>query len=300
MLIVIGGATGSGKSEVCCLLAKRIGGEIINADSMCVYRGMDIGTAKPLECMGEVRHYLVDVVEVGEVFDAKLFEEMSIKAIEEIEKKGKMPILCGGTYLYVQVLLYGIGETPTPDWRLRERLYHIAQKRGSEYLYQKLRAVDPAYAQKISPKDTRRIVRALEVFINSGKSFSSFHGWGAPCMPFKGFYLVWSWESLTKRIEERAKKMLQGGLIEEIRELLQKGFEGFLTSPQAIGYKEFIPYLKSEKSLEKCLQEMIRNTKEYAKRQIRWFRRQGWTEIDVESLGINMAVEKVLSHLRPA
>ena len=118
MLIVIGGATASGKSEVCCLLAKRVGGEIISADSMCVYRGMDIGTAKPLDCMREVRHHLVDILDPGEVFDAKLFEELSLKAIREIEERKALPIVCGGTYLYIQALLYGMAETPLPDWKL--------------------------------------------------------------------------------------------------------------------------------------------------------------------------------------
>lgn len=298
MLIVIGGATASGKSEVCCLLAKRVGGEVISADSMCVYRGMDIGTAKPLDCMREVRHHLVDIVDPGEVFDAKLFEELSLKAIREIEERKALPIVCGGTYLYIQALLYGMAETPLPDWKLRERLYHIAQRKGSPYLYQKLLAIDPLYAKKVSPNDTRRIVRALEVFINSGRPFSSFHKWDRPRFDYMGFYLSWSWEALSKRIEERAYRMLEAGLLKEIEELLKKGFESFLTSPQAIGYKEFIPYFRGEKSLEECLEEMIKNTKEYAKRQIRWFRRQGWIEIPMERLGKEGAVEEILSHLR--
>ncbi|MFN3947269.1 MAG: tRNA (adenosine(37)-N6)-dimethylallyltransferase MiaA [Aquificaceae bacterium] len=297
MLIVIGGATGSGKSEVCCKLAKRIDGEIISADSMCVYRGMDIGTAKPLDCMKEVKHHLVDVVDIGYVFDAKLFEELALEAIKQIEEKGKTPIVCGGTYLYLQALLYGMGETPKPDWKLRERLYQIAQEKGSQYLYQRLKIVDPAYAKKISPRDTKRIVRALEVFINSGKPFSSFHRWDVPRLPFKGFYLKGSWEWLSKRIEDRAKRMVQLGLLEEIKRLLERGFESFLTSPQAIGYKEFIPCVKGEKEIALCLEEMIKNTKEYAKRQIRWFRKQGWQEVDVESLGVDGALESMLLHL---
>ncbi len=302
MLIVIGGPTGSGKSEVCCLLAERIGGEIISADSMCVYRHMDIGTAKPLECMGKVKHYLVDIVEPGEPFDAKLFEEFALKAVREISSKGKVPIVCGGTYLYIQALLYGIEETPPPDWKLRKRLYEIADKKGSEYLYSRLRSVDPQYAQKISPKDTRRIVRALEVFINTGKPFSSFHRWSKPRFDFVGFYLRWSWERLSERLEERTKKMLEMGLMDEIEKLMKMGFENFLTSPQAIGYKEFIPCIKGEKPLQECLTEMVKNTKEYAKRQIRWFRKQGWHEVDIEKLGIEGAVEEIrikLLDLRP-
>ncbi len=293
MLIVIGGPTGSGKSEVCCLLAKRIGGEIISADSMCVYRYMDVGTAKPLECIEEVRHHLVNLVEPGEVFDAKVFEELALRAVEEIKGRRKVPIVCGGTYLYLQALLYGIEETPPPDWSLRKRLYALVEKKGSAYLHQKLKAVDPQYAQKISSKDTRRIVRALEVFINSGRPFSSFHNWNSPRFEFVGFYLSWSWEELSKRIEERARRMLQRGLLEELEKLMQMGFENFLTSSQAIGYKEFVPCVKGQKHVEECLTEMAKNTKDYAKRQIRWFRKQGWHEIDMEKLGVEGAVEEI-------
>lgn len=297
MLIVIGGPTGSGKSEVCCVLAKRIGGEIISADSMCVYRQMNIGTAKPLQCMKEVKHHLIDVVDMGELFDAKMFEEKAVRAIQEVKKAGKIPIVCGGTYLYLQALLYGIEETPPPDWELRKRLYHIVQKKGSEYLYKKLKAVDPAYACKISPQDARRIVRALEVFINSSKPFSSFHRWGSPKLEFLGFYLSWSWESLSKRIEERAKRMLEQGLLDEVKELIKMGFENFLTSSQAIGYKEMLPCVKGERHTQECLTEMVRKTKEYAKRQIRWFKKQGWVQINVESLGIEGAVNLIISKL---
>lgn len=298
MLIVIGGPTASGKSQVCCLLAQRIGGEIISADSMCVYKHMDIGTAKPIECMKKVPHHLVDVVEPGQVFDAKLFEELALKALQEIRTRGKVPLVCGGTYLYLQALLYGIEETPPPDWKLRARLYQIAEEKGSEYLYAKLKVIDPIYAEKISPRDTRRIVRALEVFVNSGRPFSSFHHWNKPRFDFSGFYLSWSWEALSKRIEERAQKMLQDGLVREIRLLLQMGFESFLTSPQAIGYKEFIPCVKGEKPIQECLKDTIKNTKEYAKRQIRWFRKQGWKEIKMDTLGIDGAVEEILNYVR--
>ncbi|MCS7171795.1 MAG: tRNA (adenosine(37)-N6)-dimethylallyltransferase MiaA [Aquificaceae bacterium] len=297
MLIVIGGPTGSGKSEVCCALAKRIGAEIISADSMCVYRHMNIGTSKPLECIKEIKHHLVDVVEPGQVFDAKIFEKMALDAIDKAQKVGKAIIVCGGTYLYLQALLYGIEDTPEPDWSLRNRLYMLAQQKGSQYLHQKLRIVDPIYALKVSPRDTRRIVRALEVFINSGKSFSSFHRWNRPRSEFAGFYLHWSWESLSLRIEERAKSMLNAGLLQELRGLMGMGFESFITSTQAIGYKEFIPYLKGSKSLEECFGEMVRNTKEYAKRQIRWFNRQSWTKIDMERLGVEGAVEEILKSL---
>ncbi len=289
----MGGPTAVGKSEIACLVAKKVDGEIVSADSMTVYRSMDIGTAKPIECMSEVRHHLIDVVDPGGYFDAKVFEEKALEAIREIDSRGKVPMVVGGTYLYIQALLYGIEETPDPDWGLRRRLYKIARLKGNLHLYVKLKAVDPVYAGKIHPNDIRRIVRALEVFINSGKPFSSFHRWERPRLSFKGFFLIRSWENLSKRIEERLRDMLRRGLLEEIRKLLDKGFKNFLTSPQAINYKEFIPYLEGKVSFEEAFQEALQNTKEYAKRQIRWFRKQGWREVNLDRLTSEEAADLI-------
>ena len=296
-LVVIGGATAVGKSEVACLVAERIRGEIISADSMAVYRGMDIGTAKPLECMGRIRHHLVDILDPGDYFDAKLFEEYALRAIEEIKKRGNIPIVAGGTYLYIQALLFGLPSTPPPNWKLRNRLYRIASSKGSAYLYEKLKAVDPAYAQKIHPNDLRRIVRAIEVFTEGGKPFSSFHSWSKPKMDFAGFHITRDRENLFRRIELRVKRMVEEGLVEEVKTLVEKGFENFLTSAQAIGYKELIPYLRGEISLEEAIQRIIKNTKEYAKRQIRWFRKQGWREINLDKVSPEEACEVIVSSL---
>ena len=293
MIFVIGGTTGVGKSEVACCVAKRVGGEIVSADSMAVYRHMDIGTAKPRECMLEVPHHLIDILEPGEIFDAKIFEREATRSIRDIEKRGKVPIVVGGTYLYIQALLYGIEETPEPNWDLRKRLYRVAEKRGSHYLYEKLRAVDPEYAKKIHPRDTRRVVRALEVFIETGRPFSSFHRWDKPRVEYEGFFLTRSWEEISARIEKRVRKMIDKGLVDEVRSLIEMGFEGFLTSSQAIGYKELLPYLKGEVSLEEAVEEIIKNTKRYAKRQMRWFRKQGWREINLDVLGESGACEEV-------
>ncbi len=293
-LLIIGGPTAVGKSEVACCVAKRLGGEIVSADSMAVYRGMDVGTAKPWECMKEVRHYLVDVVDPGEYFDAKIFERKALRAVEEIRSKGKVPIVVGGTYLYIQALLFGIEETPEPNRSLRERLYRIAEKKGRAYLYGKLKVVDPEYAAKIHENDVRRVVRALEVFIETGRPFSSFHRWERPRFNFLGFFLSRSWESLSKRIELRVRRMIESGLVEEVKELLDKGFEHFLTSSQAIGYKELIPYLKGEESLEEAIEKIVRNTKEYAKRQMRWFRKQGWKEIDLDEISEEEACDLIV------
>ena len=299
-LIVIGGPTAVGKSEVGAELALRIGGEVISADSMCLYRGMDIGTAKPVAQMKRVPHHLLDVFEPGERVDAKIYEALAESKIREVLSRGRLPILVGGSYLYIQAVLFGIEETPPPDRSLREKLYGIARKRGKEFLYRKLSAIDPMYAEKVHPNDLRRIVRALEVFLLSGRRFSSFHRWSDARYRYTGFYLKRSWESLSKRIVARVVRMLERGLVEEVRALYERGLEGFLTSSQAIGYKELVPYIKGKRSLEECLHEVIRNTKEYAKRQIRWFRRQGWTEIDLEKEEPERVLETMIAVIERA
>ena len=293
--LIIGGPTAVGKSEIACEVAKRLGGEIISADSMAVYKHMDIGTAKPLECMKQVPHHLIDVVEPGGYFDAKIFEEKAGELIRDIKERGKVPMVVGGTYLYIQALIYGIDDTPKPDWNLRNKLYKIAEKRGREYLYKKLKVVDRAYAEKIHPNDLRRTVRALEVFINSGRPFSSFHSWGKPKIDFVGIYLKRNIKNLYKRIEERIMDMVRRGLLDEVKRLLEMGYENFLTSGQAIDYKEFIPCAKGERPLEECIREAVKNTKEQAKRQIRWFRKQNWEEIDLDLLTKEEAVRRIIS-----
>jgi len=293
-ILVIGGPTAVGKSELACCVAKKLNGEIISADSMAVYKFMDIGTAKPLSCMKEVPHHVIDVVEPGGYFDAKIFEEMAKEKIKEIKERGKIPIVVGGTYLYIQALLYGIDETPKPDWNLRKKLYKIAQKKGKEYLYEKLKVIDPKYASKIHKNDLRRVIRALEVFINTGKPFSSFHSWDKPKLDFVGIYLKRSPENLYRRIEERVHDMVKEGLLEEVKRLMEMGYESFLTSGQAIDYKEFVPCVKGEKRLEECVREAIKNTKEQAKRQIRWFRKQGWHEVNLDGLSVREACDKVV------
>ena len=292
-LLIIGGPTAVGKSDVACLVAQKLDGEIISADSMAVYKFMDIGTAKPLECMKKVNHHLIDVVEPSGYFDAKIFEEEARKLIKEIQERGKVPMVVGGTYLYIQALLYGIDETPKPDWKLREKLYVLAEKKGKDFLFKKLQAIDPRYASKIHPNDLRRTVRALEVFLLSGKPFSSFHSWDKPKIKHVGIFLMRSRESLFNRIEKRLRNMVRNGLLDEIRKLLDMGYENFLTSQQAIGYKEFIPCAKGEKPIEECLQEAIKNTKEQAKRQIRWFKKQGWCEINLDELSLEEAADRI-------
>ncbi len=298
MIIVIGGPTAVGKSELACITAKKINGEIISADSMMVYKYMDIGTDKPKYCMHEVKHYLIDLLDPGEYFDAKMFEIAALMCIERIKEKGKVPLVVGGSYLYIQALLYSIADTPEPDWNLRVKLYRIAEQKGSKYLYEKLRVIDPEYAEKIHPNDLRRIVRALEVFVQSGRKFSSYHNWSEPRIDFIGFCIMRSWENIVKRIEDRVRRQIEQGLVEEVKKLMNMGFERFLTSSQAIGYKELIPYIKGEKSLEECVKEIIKNTKEFARRQIRWFKKQNWIEINLDEMSMEEASNFIIEKYR--
>ncbi|WP_029520083.1 tRNA (adenosine(37)-N6)-dimethylallyltransferase MiaA [Persephonella sp. IF05-L8] len=282
-IIVITGLTATGKSEFAVEVAKQINGEIISADSMMVYKYMDIGTAKPTpEEMQGVPHYLINLVEPDYNFSAKDFIELAQEKIKDIQKRGKIPIIVGGTWLYIQTLLYGLSEAPPTNWKIREKLYK------EKNLYEKLKQIDPEYAAKIHPNDTKRIVRALEVYEISGKPFSSFqkeHSFKEKKYDFIGFVFHTDRERLWDRIEKRVNKMFKLGLVDEVKSLMDMGYENSITAKQAIGYKEIIPYLKGEISLDEAKNIVVKNTKDFAKRQKRAFRSKlkpenGWLWID--------------------
>jgi len=278
--IIIGGPTASGKTEIAHELAKFLNTEIISADSMCVYKFMNIGTAKPsLEKRKEIKYHMIDVVLPNEYFDTYIYVEKTKNIIKQIKEKGKIPIIVGGTYLYIQALLYGLPETSEPDFRLRKKLENIANKKGLHFLYEKLKTVDKVYAEKIGKNDKKRIIRALEVFINTGKPFSTFHKWHEPKMKVLGFYTNLTQEELNKNIEKRTYYMIEQGLEVECINLLCLGYKEAMTSSQAIGYKEMIPYIEGKSSLKEAIENIIKNTKEYASRQRRWFQKTTFTPI---------------------
>ena len=302
-LIVIGGPTGVGKTELSLLLAKEIGGEIISADSMAVYKYMDIGTAKPSPAdRRAVKHYLIDVVEPTEIFSIKQFIDLADRAVREIWAKGKVPIVVGGTYMYIHPFLYGLAETPPGDWEIRKKLYERAEKEGKDRLWEELLKIDPQYASKIHPNDLRRIVRALEVYTLTGKPYSSFHtNWenARPRYPYLGVFLYRPWEEQYRRIRNRVWDMVRDGLLGEIRRLLDMGFGEAITSPQAIDYKEFLPYFEGKKPLVECIEETIKHTKEQAKRQLRWFKRyKDWLKLDLSKISNREAVQRILEEYR--
>jgi len=287
-LIVITGTTATGKTDLGIELAKQLEGEIISADAMMVYKHMDIGTAKPKpEEMQNIPHHLISVVEPSEDFSVKDFVDIADRKIKEIVQRGKVPIIVGGTWLYIQSLLYGLTDAPPSDWNIRNRLYN----EEPEKLYKELLKVDREYALKIHPNDIRRIVRALEVFELTGKPFSSFqrkHSFREHRYDFIGFVLERDRAELMERIEKRVDRMFEEGLADEVKMLIDLGYKKFLTARQAIGYKELIPYFEGEITLEEAKNQIIKNTKDFAKRQRRTFRskfltRKNWYRANIDN-----------------
>ncbi|NPA57858.1 MAG: tRNA (adenosine(37)-N6)-dimethylallyltransferase MiaA [Aquificae bacterium] len=301
-LIVITGTTATGKTEIGIELAKLLNGEVISADAMMVYKGMDIGTAKPKpEEMEGIPHHLIDVVEPSENFSVKEFITLADRQIERIRQKGKTPIVVGGTWLYIQALLYGLTDAPPSDWRIRESLYREEPDR----LYRELLRVDREYGEKIHPNDLKRIVRALEVYRLTGKPFSHFqkkHGFREKRYDFTGFVFEMDRERLMDRIEKRVEKMFQEGLVDEVKKLIDTGYENALTSKQAIGYKELIPYIKGEINLQEAKGRIIKNTKDFAKRQLRTFRsklsgRENWHFIKADNYTKRSVLDTIIKKL---
>lgn len=285
MIIVISGATATGKTDLGILLAKELNGEVISADSMMIYKYMDIGTAKPtIEEMEGIPHHLIDLILPSDSFSVKDYINHFDIAVQNILKKGKLPIVVGGSWLYIQGALYGLSEAPQGNWEIRERLY----KYDNLILYEKLKKIDPLYANKIHQNDKRRIVRALEVYEIMGKPFSSFlQGFNKPRLKFIGFNLERNREELMDRIRIRVEKMFEKGLVEEVKNLVDMGFKESITAMQAIGYKEILPYLDKKISLEDAKSSIIENTRDFAKRQIRTFRNKTeFIKINLSNLDI--------------
>lgn len=303
-LIVIGGPTACGKTGFSIKLAKEIGGEIISADSMQVYRYMDIGTAKvtPEEADG-VPHYLIDEFDPDEEYNVMIFQQKAKAYMEKIWAKGKIPILVGGTGFYINALLYDNDFTETEnDTSYREECYKLAQEQGPEVLYERLQEIDPEYAANIHANNVKRVTRALEYHYLTGQKFSKHNAEQKEKeTPYDAAVIILTMdrEKLYERIELRIDLMLRQGLLEEVKGLLDRGYTPDLVSMQGIGYKEFIPYFNGECTLEESVTQLKTNTRRFAKRQLTWFRRQ------IEGLWIDMskatgeeALEDVLDYLK--
>lgn len=274
-IIFIVGPTAIGKSEAAVYLAKRIGAEVISCDSMQVYKGMDIITSKPkLALRKTIKHYLISTVPLGKDYDVSSYRNDALKKVKEIISRGKVPIFVGGTGLYMSILVDGIFEEGVQDKLMRDRLYEIAKNRGSIYLHNQLKRVDPEAAAKIHPNDTKRIIRALEVFRVTGKPISSLqkkrHGLRDE-YEIRIFCLNTEKGELYKRIDERVERMFKEGLIKEVRGLLRKRLSR--TASFAIGIREAKGYLRGDYGLEEAKDMIKLNTRRYAKRQLTWFRK---------------------------
>jgi tRNA dimethylallyltransferase len=282
--IFIAGPTAVGKSEVAVALAEKIGGEIISVDSMQVYRGLDIGTAKPdADTQKKIPHHLIDVCDLNEPFDASKFIVLATKAVAEIQSREKTPIFCGGTGLYFKAFLDGLGEAPAANPELRSEL----EAMPLEKLLQELRERDPVAYEKIDKQNPRRVIRALEVIRTTGKLFSSQRAdWSAPQAARETLYLLTrSADDLRRRIDFRVDEMFRRGLLEETRELLKHGLAENRNAMQAIGYRQAVEHLRGERNLAETIELIKIKTRQFAKRQLTWFRRHGnckWIELKTD------------------
>lgn len=289
------GPTAVGKSSLAIKLAKKINAEIISLDSMQIYKGLDILSSKPPESMRKaIAHHLLDIAYPRQNFDAALYRKLALKKIKEIHKRGRIPLFAGGTGLYMSVLIDGIFKEVKKDDALRKKLYAQAEKNGCDYLYRKLEAVDQTAAGKIHPHDLRRIVRALEVHHFTGKPISEL--WKKRTglsgkYDIKIFGLNKDRQDLYKDINARVEKMFQAGLVLEVKKALKEKLS--LTCAQAIGIKEIRGYLDGACDLSSAKELLKKNTRNYAKRQLTWFRkdkRVRWIDA-----GKNSALKEIIS-----
>ncbi len=295
-VIVIVGPTASGKTNLSIELAKRMNGEIISADSMQIYKYMDIGTAKPTkEEMQDISHYLIDEVLPNEDFNVVRFKELAEKYIDNILEKGKQPIVAGGTGLYISSLINNINFSESEsDWELREALKKEAEEFGPEYLHKKLQEVDPNSALSIHPNNIKRVIRALEVYYQTQKPISYHNEMSRSIPPKYQFVLVglnMDRQVLYERINKRVDIMIQNGLVDEVKGLVDLGYADSIISMQGIGYKEILEFLRNNITLEQAIDNIKQGTRRYAKRQITWFKRiHGINWFNVDNCGNNINV----------
>lgn len=286
-LVILTGPTAVGKTDLSIQLAKRINGEIVSADALQVYRYMDIGTAKVTrEEMDGVRHYLIDVLEPTEEFNAAMFKKMADEAISEIYSRGKIPVITGGTGFYIQAVLYDIDfDSDNVDERagdekrdiLRKQFCEMLEKNGRQYIHDKLREVDEESAESIHPNNTQRVIRALEYYYSTGQKFSVHNEQQrekSSDYNFAYFVLNDDRKRLYDRIDRRVDIMFDMGLLDEMKLLMDKGLRYENQSMQAIGYRELFDYFNGSRDLDETKELIKQNSRRYAKRQLTWFRRE--------------------------
>ncbi len=290
-LVIITGPTAVGKTELSIELAKKINGEIISADSVQVYKHMDIGSAKISKAeMQDIPHYLIDILEPDESFNIALFQELCCKAMDEIYSRRKIPIIVGGTGFYIQSVVYDISFDDTTGDDIRKKYERLHEEKGADYIHGLLKDVDPKSADSIHPNNYKRVIRALEYYEQTGKKISEHNETQRENVsPYNFAYFVLNCDRklLYDRIERRVDLMLEVGLIDEVKHLKEKySVNRQMVSMQALGYKEILDYLEGEISLERAIYLIKRDTRHFAKRQLTWFRREKevtWVDKDILS-----------------
>ncbi|MFC1559690.1 tRNA (adenosine(37)-N6)-dimethylallyltransferase MiaA [Candidatus Margulisiibacteriota bacterium] len=294
-IIIIFGPTAVGKTDVSIKLAKKLNGEIISADSMQVYKGMDIGTAKPAKDeMKGIPHHLIDIRDPNEAWSVSDFISGCKKLTQEIIERGKLPIIVGGTGFYLNALIEGFSFPELKaNKEIRERLSDEAKDQGSLHLHEKLKKIDPKTAERLHHNDTKRMIRALEIYELTGKPMSELESKG-DTLPYEVTLIGLNMDrkELYKKIEDRVDKMLEAGLIEEVKGLLDKGYDKHLTSMEALGYKETIDHIRGKYDQKAYVELLKKNTRNFAKRQLTWFRRfknAAWFDVNKD-----FSIDKIL------
>lgn len=303
-LIILTGPTAVGKTALSIGLAKAVDGEIISADSMQVYRKMNIGTAKIQQSeMQGVRHHLIDILDPGEDFNVVLFKKYALEAMKDIYSRGKIPVVVGGTGFYIQALLYDINfEDNDNDMSYRAELQTLAAEHGNSYIHDMLAGVDPESAEKIHENNVKRVIRALEFYKKTGTKISEHNDAESQKESpynFEYFVLNDDRQKLYDRIDRRIDIMLEDGLLDEVKSLVDEGYSRDLVSMQGLGYKEMIDYIQERYTLDEAVYTLKRDTRHFAKRQVTWFKREKqvtWVnknEFDSEADILSFMIERL-------
>lgn len=305
VVIVIVGPTCSGKTNLSLKFAQLIPSEIISADSRQIYKYLDIGTATPSkQQLEKIPHHLLDILDPSENYDASLFEKDAELLIEQIFQKNKTPIVVGGSGLYIKALIDGIFDTSAKDLDYRKELLQKRLEFGKEFLHEELKKVDPSSSKTIHPKNWKRVIRALEVLYTTGEPIWKHHQMQSTSKEkkydFKQFGLNWDRKILYENIEKRVDWMIKKGLIYEVKNILEMGYNKNFNSLNTVGYKEIIQYLDGIISLERAIELIKRNTRHYAKRQLTWFKKDKrihWFELENLS-ELDQVVEEIIHSLK--
>lgn len=300
-VIVIVGPTCSGKTNLSLKLSEFIPSEIISADSRQIFKYLDIGTAKPSKAaLQKVPHHLIDFLDPSENYDVSLFEKDAEQIIDHIHKENKTPIVVGGSGLYIKALIDGIFDSADKDAEIREELNKIRNERGIEFLFEELKKVDPESANKMLPQNWKRVMRALEVYQMTGEPIWKHHQkqeLKSVKYIFSQFGLNWDRKILYENIDERVDEMITSGFVDEVKNILNNGYDKNINSLNTVGYKEIIQYLNGKLTFEKTIELIKRNSRHYAKRQLTWFKKDErihWFDID-DSNDLDRIAQKIVA-----